>query len=67
MLGWTDITNFESTVANANANVATMGWLVTPQVRGLLKATPMFPSGYAVPIWNSVTRDPSGLEDGPSG
>jgi len=67
MLGWTDITNFESVVAAANADVATMGWLVTPQVRGLLKATPMFPSGYAAPIWNSVTRDPSGLEDGPLG
>jgi HK97 family phage major capsid protein len=68
MLGWTDITNFESTIAAANADVATMGWLFTPQVRGLLKATPMFPSGYAVPIWPVLeSRDPSGLEQGPLG
>ena len=68
MLGWTDITNFESTVADANADVATMGWLFTPQVRGLLKATPMFSSGYAMPIWPVLeSRDPSGLEQGPLG
>ncbi len=68
MLSWTDIVNFESTVASANADVATMGWLFTPQVRGLLKATPMFSSGYAMPIWPVLdSRDPSGLEQGPLG
>lgn len=67
-LGWTDITNFETTVAKANADVATMGWLVTPEARGLMKATPMFPSGYAMPIWPVLaTRDLNGLEDGPLG
>jgi HK97 family phage major capsid protein len=66
-LSYLDVVNFESTVAAANADVATMGWLVTPQTRGLLKGTPMFASGYAMPIWSSNERDPSGLETGPLG
>lgn len=67
-LSWSDIAKFESTVAAANADVASMGWLYTPETRGLLKTTPMFPNGYAMPIWPVLaTRDPSGLEDGPLG
>lgn len=67
-LSWGDIAKFESTVAAANADVATMGWLFTPETRALLKTTPMFASGYAMPIWPVLeTRDPSGLEQGPLG
>ncbi len=62
-----DILNFEAVVAEANADVATMGWLCTPQTRALLKGTPMFPAGYAMPIWAGNQRDPSGLEEGPLG
>lgn len=62
-----DILNFEAVVAEANADVSTMGWLCTPQTRALLKGTPMFPAGYAMPIWAGGQRDPSGLEDGPLG
>ena len=64
---YTDILGFESTVAAANADVASMGWLVTPETRKILKGTPMFASGYAMPIWGSNQRDPSGLEEGPLG
>lgn len=66
-LSYQDVIKFESTVAAANADVATMGWLLTPETRGLLKGTPMFPAGYAMPIWSSNDRDPSGLETGPLG
>ena len=63
-----DILKFESTVAAANADTASMGWLATPETRGLLKGTPMFPNGYAMPIWpNIVTRGTDGTESGPLG
>jgi HK97 family phage major capsid protein len=66
-LSYADIVAFEAKVAAANADVSTMGWMFTPETRGLLKSTPMFASGYAMPIWGSNERDPSGLETGPLG
>ena len=67
-LTWTDILAFESTVAAANADVATSGFLFTPEVRAQLKATPKFASGYAVPIWNDGPKDPLGIDtEGPAG
>lgn len=66
-LSYLDILAFESKVAAANADVATMGWMFTPETRGLLKGTPMFASGYAMPIWSSNERSPDGLETGPLG
>ncbi len=66
-LSYQDVIEFETQVAISNADTATMGWLVTPEVRGLLKGTPMFPNGYAMPIWNSQQHDTDGLESGPLG
>ena len=65
---YSDILSFESKVAAANADTASMAWLMTPEARGLLKGTPMFPNGYAMPIWPTlVTRGTDGVEDGPLG
>jgi HK97 family phage major capsid protein len=65
---WNDIIAYETAIAKANADTATMGWLFTPEVRGALKATAMFPAGLANPIWpTTANRDPNGLEEGPLG
>jgi HK97 family phage major capsid protein/HK97 family phage prohead protease len=65
---YVDILAYETAIAKANADASTMGWLFTPEVRGALKSTPMFPNGVAIPIWpNSGSRDPNGLEEGPLG
>jgi len=66
-LTWNDVLAYESTVAAADADVFTSGWLVTPEVRKQLKGTPKFPSGMAVPIWDDGKKDPDGLEEGPLG
>lgn len=66
-LSYADWLSFESTVAAANADSATSGFLLTPEVRAQAKGTPMFASGYAMPIWSSNQRDPDGLEVGPLG
>ncbi len=67
-LTWADILKFESTVAAANADAATSGWMFTPEVRAQLKATPKFASGYAIPIWGDGIKDPLGIEpNGPAG
>ena len=70
-LQYTDVIAFETAVANADADVATSGWMFTPGVRGYLKGTPKFTntSGtlIAEPIWKEGVKDPSGLEDGPLG
>lgn len=65
---YVDIIAFATAVAKANADVANMGWLMTPEVRGALMSTPKFPLGVAIPIYpDSATRDPSGIETGPLG
>jgi len=67
-LTWADILAFESTVAAANADVATSGFMFTPEVRAQLKATPKFASGYALPIWDDGPKDPLGIDtQGPAG
>lgn len=67
-LTWADILKFESTVAAANADVATSGFMFTPEVRAALKATPKFASGYAIPIWDDGPKDPLGIDlQGPAG
>ena len=67
-LTWADILAFESTVAAANADVATSGFMFTPEVRAQLKATPKFASGYAIPIWDDGPKDPMGIDtQGPAG
>ena len=67
-LTWADILAFESTVAAANADVATSGFMFTPEVRAQLKETPKFASGYAIPIWDDGPKDPMGIDtQGPAG
>ena len=66
-LTFADVVAFESSVAAADADVATSGWLFTPEVRAQLKTTAKFPAGYAVPIWDDGPHDPLGLETGPLG
>lgn len=70
-LTWYDILNFETTIAKADADVADMGWMFTPEVRGDLKATPKTLSGSTtvfLPVWpDSGRRDPNGIEEGPLG
>jgi HK97 family phage major capsid protein len=67
-LTYADIAQFEELIAAADADFGTMAWMVTPGVRKALKATPMFASGLADPIWpRQPTRDALGIEDGPLG
>ena len=66
-LTWNDVLNYESTVAAADADVFTSGWLFTPEVRKQLKGTAKFPAGMAVPIWEDGKKNPDGLEEGPLG
>jgi len=67
---WSDVLAYESTVAAADADVATSGWLFTPEVRAQLKATAKFTAGSVaglVAIWEDGPKDPIGLEVGPLG
>lgn len=67
-LTWADILAFESTVAAANADVTTSGFMFTPEVRAQLRNTAKFPSGYAIPVWGDGPRDPLGIDiEGPAG
>lgn len=66
-LSYLDYISFETAVAAANADAATSGWMLTPEVRGQAKGTPKFAAGLAEPIWREGPKDPSGLEDGPLG
>ncbi len=66
-LSYADVLKFETVVAVANADDDAMAWLVTPEIRGLLKGTPMFPNGYAMPIWGDNTRNTDGTQAGPLG
>ncbi len=70
-LSYVDCTAFETSVAAADADVATSGWMLTPEVRGGLKTTPKFTNTtgtlVAEPIWKEGPKDPNGLEDGPLG
>jgi HK97 family phage major capsid protein len=66
-LQYSDWLAFEETLAIANADTASSGFMVTPETRAQAKGTPMFPNGYAMPIWASNQRDPDGLETGPLG
>jgi hypothetical protein len=70
-LCYADVVDFETTIAEANADSATMGWMLTPATRGLLKLTPKFTNStgtlIAEPIWKEGPKDPLGLEEGPLG
>lgn len=66
-LGYLDTLQFESLIAQANADVLGMGWLVTPEVRAILKATPKFTNAIAAAVWDAGRTDPDGLQDGPEG
>jgi HK97 family phage major capsid protein len=70
-LTYLDLISFETTVAAADADAATSGWMFTPGVRGLLKGTPKFTNSTGTlisePIWKEGSHDPSGLEEGPLG
>lgn len=51
-LAWAGIVEFESDVASANADVASMGFLTTPSVRGKLKQRTQVSGGTTPPfIW----------------
>ena len=67
MLSYADVLNFETLVAEANADAATSAWMTTPGIRSALKSTQMFPGAYSAPIWQGTNRDPLGLDDGPLG
>lgn len=69
-LTYFDILEFENTIAEANADVAGMGWMFTPRVRRDLRGTLKFP-GAAVaqgaPIWPDGPFDQNGISEGPLG
>jgi hypothetical protein len=66
-LAYPDYIAFETATAAANADAATSGFMLTPEVRGQAKGTQKFAGANAEPIWKEGPKDPSGLEDGPLG
>lgn len=66
-LTWADVLAYEKTVAAANADSISCGFMFTPEVRAALKNTAKFPAGLAMPVWDDGKKDPDGLEDGPLG
>jgi hypothetical protein len=66
-LSYADYIAFETATAAANADVASSGWMLTPEVRGQAKGTQKFAGSNAEPIWKEGPKDPAGLEDGPLG
>ena len=64
---YADYIAFETATAVANADVATSGWMLTPETRALAKATQKFAGANAEPIWREGKYDPNGLQDGPLG
>lgn len=55
-LAWAGVVEFETDVANSNADVETMGFLTTPTVRGLLK-TREKASNTGIFIWGGATGE----------
>jgi len=67
-LTWQDILKCESTVAAANADVATSAWAFTPEVRMQLRNTLKAATGLAGFIWSDGPKDPLGIDtQGPAG
>ncbi len=55
---WDHIIDLETAVANANADVATMAYLVNAKTRGKLKRTQKFASTNGDSIWDRMTAQP---------
>jgi len=49
---WQNIVDLETNVANGNADVGTMGYLVNARTRGRLKTTQKFASTNGMPVWD---------------
>lgn len=56
-LNWPGIVEFETDVATANADVATLAFLTTPAVRGLLKARDKTGTTVGNYVWGGTTAD----------
>lgn len=65
-MSWADILSFENALAESNADVDSVGWLVTPGIRKVAKATQMFPtSSSAETIYPArPAKYGNGLEEG---
>jgi HK97 family phage major capsid protein len=49
---WADLVLSETNVANANADIGTMGWLVSPKVRGKWKTTLKSTTAGSLYLWS---------------
>lgn len=56
-LNWAGIVEFETDVSTANADVATLAYLTTPAVRGLLKARDKTGTTVGNYVWGGTTAD----------
>lgn len=55
---WDNIIDLETNVANSNADIGTMGYLVNAKTRGKLKRTQKFSGTNGDPIWDRGTAEP---------
>jgi len=55
---WDHIIDLETNVANSNADIGTMGYLVNAKTRGKLKRTQKFSGTNGDPIWDRNTGEP---------
>jgi len=55
---WDNIIDLETNVANSNADVGTMGYLVNAKTRGKLKRTQKFATTNGDSIWDRGTAEP---------
>ena len=55
---WDHIIDLETNVANSNADIGSMGYLVNAKTRGKLKRTAKFASTNGDPIWDRNTGEP---------
>jgi HK97 family phage major capsid protein/HK97 family phage prohead protease len=55
---WDNIIDLETNVANSNADIGTMGYLVNAKTRGKLKRTQKFSGTNGDPIWDRNTGEP---------
>ena len=55
---WDNIIDLETAVANSNADIGTMGYLVNAKTRGKLKRTQKFTGTNGDPIWDRGTGEP---------
>jgi HK97 family phage major capsid protein/HK97 family phage prohead protease len=62
---YVDFIAMESAIATANADISTLGWLLTPKVRGAARSTPKTPGTASDFVFPDSKKGANGIQEGP--